>query len=205
MTEQEWLACTDPGPMLELLRGKASERKARLVAVACCRGIWHRMKAPLRRVVEVGEQYADKAVSEGKANEAAGLAIKQGGESDHLAMAAWDTVAECSEPDDPFNIASDAANEVNAVQDGRLEQCHLLRCIFGNPFRPLTLDPALRTPQVVNLAQNIYADRAFERLPVLADALEKAGCHDTAMLAHLRGPGPHVLGCWAVDAIMGKS
>src|SRR4051794_9828402 len=103
MTEAEWLACTDPQTMLEFLRGKISERKARLFAVACCRGLWHRMGEPLRRVVGVGERYADGLTSPGEDEEAAGLANRQGGESDPLSMAAWDTVALCWEPDDPYN------------------------------------------------------------------------------------------------------
>jgi hypothetical protein len=208
MTEPEWAACTDPAPMLELLRGKASERKARLFAVACCRSLWRRLAEPLRRVVEVGERYADGLASPDEADEAAGLAIEQGGESDHLAMAAWDTVALCSEPDDPFHIASDTAAEVNAVQDGRLAQCHLLRCIFGPlPFRPVAVAPDWLLWQdgtIPKLAQAIYDDRAFDRLPVLADALEEAGCQDPAILSHCRLLGEHALGCWVVDLLPGK-
>ena len=50
----------------------------------------------------------------------------------------------------------------------------------------------------------IYADRSFDHLPILAAALEVAGCADAAVLAYLRGPGPHVRGCWAVDLLLGK-
>jgi hypothetical protein len=57
---------------------------------------------------------------------------------------------------------------------------------------------------VPKLAASIYEQRAFDRLPVLADALEEAGCTDADILGHLRGPGPHVRGCWAVDLILGK-
>jgi hypothetical protein len=57
---------------------------------------------------------------------------------------------------------------------------------------------------VVRLAQGIYEDRAFDRLPVLADALEEAGCDNAEILSHCRGPGPHVRGCWAVDLSLGK-
>ena len=46
-------------------------------------------------------------------------------------------------------------------------------------------------------------DRA--RLAVLSDALEEVGCTDTALLSHLRSPGPHVRGCWALDLVLGKS
>jgi hypothetical protein len=80
----------------------------------------------------------------------------------------------------------------------------LLRDIFGNPFRRVAVDPAWLTPGVVELARTIYEGRAFERMPELADALEEAGCHDSAILGHCRVPGEHVRGCWVVDALLGK-
>jgi hypothetical protein len=84
------------------------------------------------------------------------------------------------------------------------EYAPLLRCVVGNPFRPVAADPAWRTSTVVALAEAVYADRAWDRLPILADALEDAGCTDPAVLGHLRGPGPHARGCWAVDLLLGK-
>jgi hypothetical protein len=85
-----------------------------------------------------------------------------------------------------------------------LAQCALLRCIFGNPFRPAAVDSAWLTPGVVELARAIYDDRAFERMPILADALEEAGCTNADILTHCRLPGPHVRGCWVVDLVLGK-
>jgi hypothetical protein len=81
----------------------------------------------------------------------------------------------------------------------------LIRDIIANPFHPITVNPSWLTRTVVGLAQAIYTDRAFDRLPILADALEEAGCTDADILAHCRGPGPHVRGCWVVDLILGKS
>ena len=81
----------------------------------------------------------------------------------------------------------------------------LFRDIVGNPFRPVAFDPAWRTSTVLALAEGIYADRAFDRLPILADALEDAGCDHPDILQHCRGEGPHVRGCWIVDLILGKS
>jgi hypothetical protein len=89
----------------------------------------------------------------------------------------------------------------------RALQCHLLRDVFGNPFRPAQADAAwLRWNDgtVVKMARALYEERAFERLPVLADALEDTGCADEAILSHLRGPGPHVRGCWALDLLRGS-
>jgi hypothetical protein len=90
-------------------------------------------------------------------------------------------------------------------------QAVLLRCVLGNPFRPVMRDATLQTPQVVALAQAAYDQRHLPvgtldtaRLAILADALEEAGCDQADLLAHLRGPGPHVRGCWAVDLLLGR-
>jgi hypothetical protein len=86
----------------------------------------------------------------------------------------------------------------------RSAQCRLLRCIIGNPFRPIAVSPAWLTPTVRELAQSRYDDRAFERLPDLANALEESGCSDIEILSHCRQPGEHVMGCWVVDLLLGK-
>jgi hypothetical protein len=80
----------------------------------------------------------------------------------------------------------------------------LLRDVFGNPFRPVSVDPRWLTSTVVTLAEGIYQERAFDRLPILADALQDAGCEDTELLGHCRGPGPHARGCWVVDLLTGR-
>ena len=85
--------------------------------------------------------------------------------------------------------------------------CRLVREIFGNLFRPVNVNPAWlvwNDGTIPKLAQSIYDDRAFDRLPVLADALEEAGCTNAEILEHCRGPGPHVRGCWVVDLVLGK-
>jgi hypothetical protein len=91
-----------------------------------------------------------------------------------------------------------------ADEDRGKEQPHLARCVFGNPFRSAPFHPAWRTPDVLRLAEGVYAEGAFDRLPVLADLLEEAGATDAALLAHLRGPQHHALGCHALDAVLGK-
>ncbi len=104
----------------------------------------------------------------------------------------------------------------NAALASRIElaekeaQSHLLRDIFGNPFRTVSLDPWQRTASVVSLAQAAYEERIMpsgeldcQRLSVLADALEDAGSGDVDILGHLRGAGLHVRGCWAVDLCLG--
>jgi hypothetical protein len=80
----------------------------------------------------------------------------------------------------------------------------VVRCIWGNPWRPAVLEPRWRTPDVLGLARGIYDDRAFDRLPILADALIDAGCTSDAVLAHCREEGPHTRGCWVVDRVLGR-
>ncbi|QEL19249.1 hypothetical protein [Limnoglobus roseus] len=98
----------------------------------------------------------------------------------------------------------DGADRANAKCDEAVSQAELLRCVVGNPFRPVTFSPDWLTPTAVGLAEGIYEDRAFDRLPILADALQDAGCEDAAILAHCRGDGLHVRGCWVVDGVLGK-
>ena len=83
-------------------------------------------------------------------------------------------------------------------------QCERLRDVVGNPFRPVAVDPNWLTAGVVRLTREIYEERTYDRLPILADALEQAGCTNADVLAHCRGPGPHVRGCWVLDLMFGK-
>jgi hypothetical protein len=120
-----------------------------------------------------------------------GLSTLWRGWEDARRAAPWPTDPECSE----------------ARPGHRRFQAALLRDLF-HPFGPVTLAPGWLTADsgaARNLAAAIYAERAFERLPILADALEDAGCADPDLIGHLRGPGPHVLGCWALDLVLGKT
>ena len=85
----------------------------------------------------------------------------------------------------------------------------LLRDIFSNrPIRSVPLAPSWlhwNGGTVAKLARTIYDDCCFDDLPILADALEEAGCTETAILEHCLGPGPHVRGCWVVDLLLGKT
>jgi hypothetical protein len=90
----------------------------------------------------------------------------------------------------------------------RMAQVSCIRDIFGNPFRPRPSVDGSRLcwndGTIPKLAQTIYEERAFDRLPILADALEEAGCTEAAILNHCRQPGMHVKGCWVVDMLLGK-
>jgi hypothetical protein len=200
MTEAEWLASTDPRPMLEFLRGKASERKLRLFAVACCRQDIDLMENAFNRLtLEASEDNAEGQVSRKELK-----AIRR---------AAWEALDD-SEPKAAWEAAGSRAWEAVSATLWRLGpfsdktcQVALLLDIFGNPFRPVTLDPAVLTwngGTVPKLAQAIYDERRFSDLPILADAIEEAGCSEPAILTHCRSEGPHVRGCWVVDLILGK-
>ena len=86
----------------------------------------------------------------------------------------------------------------------RSNQADLLRDIFGNPFHPATFDPAWSTETVVALARQMYESRDFSAMPIMADALQDAGCGDEQVLSHCREPGVHVRGCFVVDSCLGN-
>ena len=203
MTESEWLASTDPAAMLRHLVGDethhaaaphygghpgASARKLRLFAVN-----WWRQATPHSRAHEVLAKTLEDEANQPSLDRKV-----------TATMLVWGTTL-YTQPHMPGIGAA------------------LLREIVGNPFRPrnpyksvhmvamgsdhgsrlIPREPGL-TPTVLGLAQAAYDERAFDRLPILADALEEAGCEDGGILDHLRGPGPHVRGCWVVDLLLGK-
>jgi hypothetical protein len=92
----------------------------------------------------------------------------------------------------------------DAIGIGR-ELGRIIHEIYGNPFRPVSFSAEWRTTDVLLLAQGIYAERAFDRMPILADALQDAGCDTDDLLSHLRDMNAtHVRGCWALDLVLGK-
>lgn len=228
MTEAEWNTCTDAQAMLWFLHGKADDRKLRLFAVACCRAIGHLLRDNRsRNAVEVAERYADKAAAMTELTEAQQAAYMVMTETAGVQSFAASAAASASAPvagaagwwvEEPENTRD--ANWVAALIAGRQtatvarllgnagevqRQCSSVRCIFGPlPYRPVVVGLHCRTAPVTTLAEVIYTDRAFDRLPILADALEDAGCHDAAILEHCRGGGEHARGCWVVDLLLGK-
>jgi hypothetical protein len=224
MTEAEWLACDDPTQMLNHLRydgvylADASDRKLRLFACACCRRVWGWIPNPdALAAVEVSERFEDRQETAEERRATFQLIFFASGSGPALD-------ASHSDFDDPrYLFPSDvfggciSARELagwhgSSPDQERAAQAALLRCVFGPlVFRPAAGDPSLLMPAVLTLAQAAYDERLLPsgeleraRLSVLSDALEEAGCTDSDILSHLRSPGPHVRGCWALDLILGK-
>lgn len=219
MTEAEWLTATNPTPMLVFMRGKASDRKLRLFGVECCRRIWFLLpNKKCKSAVEAAERYAD-GECEGKVLQATSEAIIS-------AIPKWKTIGEvgelaadaaaCVSSLDNVSGAAEKASYAHGVKvsidnhgyEQQLEQAQqtiVFRDIFGNPFRPIVANSSWLTSNVRTLAEGIYEERAFDRMPILADALQDAGCDNNDILNHCRQPGEHVRGCWVVDLILGKS
>jgi hypothetical protein len=224
MTEAEWLAGNDPQKMLEFLMETTTTRKLLLFAVSCCHRIWHLLTdARSRCLVKTVEQYADGLATIFDVSNASDIHANAASTYDFKAP--WFAAMYATSPSHCQQSASEAAQAAacatwwgsipeddpiigvleSSGRDTEAEaQCLLLRDIFGNPFRPVSINRAWLTLTVVQLAQAIYEHRRFEDVPVLADALEEAGCTDADILAHCRGPGPHVRGCWVVDLLTGR-
>lgn len=192
MTEAEWAACRDPRQLLDYHRMKTDPRRLRLLAAACARAVGD--TSPLvARVLDVVERYAD-----GTADRAEFLAAR---------------TAARGNPDVrlPLRHLTDDAMEaltlaITLVRDRTdpVVECDLIRCVFGNPYRRTGTDPAWRTEAAVGLARGVYESRDFGPMPVLADALEDAGCTAADVLGHCRAGGPHARGCWVVDGLLGR-
>jgi hypothetical protein len=89
---------------------------------------------------------------------------------------------------------------------GWTAQAAVMKDIFGNPFRPVGFDPGWRTSTAVALAKGMYESRDFSPMPILADALQDAGCDSDDILNHCRdATAAHIRGCWVVDLVLGKA
>ena len=228
MTETEWLASTDPQPMLEYLRGKVSDRKLRLFACACARQSRHLLDDQRSRTaVEVAEKYADGLATKEE------LVAARNATENATENTAWDTAWDTAWYTAWYTAwsASWAAARDAARDAARAKQANLLRDIFGNPFRQVQLvvchcgacvqprrqhhnGPCARrrmlTPTVRQLTQAAYDHRQPDgsldpvSLAAVADSLEEAGCDRQEVLVHLRSPGPYYRGMWGLDMVLGK-
>jgi hypothetical protein len=210
VTEEEWLTCNDPQAMIQFLRVKGKKRKLALFGVACCRRISRLCQDERSALaIDVAERYADRQARIDELRMANRQARPPAGD-----YSRWDRVALDRYLAEHAVLCNAASNALlvseyalkAAFRQGREKkhQCALLREVFGNPFQRVRIRKAWLTPAVQGLAEVIYDERAFDRFPVLADALEEAGCDNTDLLCHLRGPGPHVRGCFALDTLLAK-
>jgi hypothetical protein len=246
MIETEWLAATDPAPILEYLRGKGSKRKLRLFACACCWRIheYTQESHEGRTILPIAEKLADGVATETELwsirylrkvpafqddeNAQEGDFAYLGSEA--MLSNAWD--AACNAQEHCWLLclrlrrsfaplgkrltylmskmwdgdgASVAVYDLPTPRAERVSQTKLLHEIFGNPFRPITIDPSWLTSTVIALTQQMYDSRVFSPMPILADALQDAGCDNEDILNHCRQPGEHCRGCWCVDLLLGKT
>jgi hypothetical protein len=202
--------------MLAFLResGKASERKLRLFAIACCRKVWRSLKDERsERAIEVLERWVDGQASRQELMAAHDAAWKAWGAPARTAVA--DATAVEWDAGHAANAANHAAwaSAGGSRADAQRSQAVLLRCIVGNPFcSSPAIAPAMLTwndgliPRLAEAAHDVRllpeGPLDVARLGVLGDALEDAGWGDGRLLDHLHSPGPHARGCWALDLLL---
>ena len=232
MTVDKWLACTDSVPMLEYAIGRLPARKVRLFACCLGRMFWDLLEDKRsRKAVVVAERFADGLATERDRRAAETAAetasrrlykeadptMDEGSEASLVLRAAY--LATHVTREEPFGVRTTAGSyylldrfaEASFIS-GRARplnvayrvQADLLRDITGNIFRPVVLDRGALPPLAAPMAETMYEERCFDDMPILADAHEDAGCDNADILAHCRGPGPHVRGCWVVDLLLGK-
>jgi hypothetical protein len=234
MTEAEWLSCDHPQPMLAFMRGKASDRKFRFFILNCCYHIRHLlMDKPYRHAVDLAEQFVDGLAHDSELaavrqiSEHIALWGSHKGSLGPLWLAGWfsdaygGASANSTDPDAAAVLA--LAVTMDNAQAAAEELCvpwaialgvnpvvmsSTLRDISHAPYRSVVMRSAWRRWNdgiVRKFAQTIYNDCFFDLLPILADALEEAGCTDADILNHCRQPGEHVRGCWVIDLLLNKS
>jgi hypothetical protein len=223
--EDKWPTDYHVEEMLQYLGDSASQRKLRYFMVACARRVLPKSADnEMLIALEVAEKFADQSVSKRELSRVRqALKVRHTTRfakhgplyTDHIrSVPAWHATREqivrgaaegsgccawsSTRKSDQYGIS------MSYPRDELMAQANLVRDIFGNPFRPVTFDPRWRSSNVVGLAQAIYDDKAFERMPILADALMDAGCEDDEIIGHCRGPGPHVRGGWVVDLVLDK-
>jgi hypothetical protein len=185
--------CTDVAEMLRQVRGCGlSPRKRLLLACALCRRLPLAMlHESNRQAVSVAERYAEGACPRRD--------LKKACKPSRLSWLCYR---------EPFEAVEEALRALAREGGEGGWIADVIRDLAGNPFRPVSVRRQwLRNNElaVQQMAEAIAAEQAFDQLPILADALEDAGCTEASVLDHCRGPGPHVPGCWVLDLLRGKS
>ena len=220
MTEQEWLTSSDPEAMAEAAKeylrsdyphGPRTERKRVLFSIGCCRLVWQWVAADARclRLVEHLETRYDSPSSDVDEDElwrdVKDAARHPDDDTPLLQMLAADLVYDVGIPETVIGTLFRGFEGWKTPSERARLMAGLLRDIVGNPFRPVTFDPAWRTSDALILSQQMYESRDFGAMPILADALQEAGCEHPDILTHCRDASlTHVRGCWVVDLLLGK-
>jgi hypothetical protein len=211
MTEAEWLAADDR-TVNRLVKGMDARRQ-RLFAAACCRLLGGQVADPVpAAALDAVEQYADTRKSKAalarhrlalRHHRYANLA-RTPGLSD--ALTALEASATENDMGTIVTLVKEALLSAGSAADAPAFRTLyvLYRDLTGRPAAGGHFAAGWRTADVVTIARRVYETRDFSALPILADALEDAGCDDADILAHCRGEGPHARGCWAVDLILEK-
>src|SRR5262245_949722 len=212
MTNEEWQSSADPDVLLDAARAakRLNARKARLFACGCFWLVWDRItRDDIRTAVEMSEARADRRISQQELEQYR-YPMTDPGDNVMSWLAAMVQSLVISNLNPSYVACSVRTSTENDVYRHARRgipcrpQADLVREIVGNTTRPVAFDRRWRSADAVELARTIYEDRAFDRMPVLADALMDAGCADEQVLGHCRGEGPHVRGCWVVDHILGN-
>jgi hypothetical protein len=223
----------DVESLLATVLPSASERKLRLFACACARCYWYDFEHPRsRQAIEAAERHADGLVDEREYRIAAQSAAAVARAVRWSDTPEWEAVGRVyllrslARDASQWNVRASVLQAVRSATSlayfeargaaggtkplwspeslqGAL--CQRFRDVFGPCEPPDAAVLAWNDQAVRHVARAVYDEGDFARLPILADALEDAGCADAELLAHCRGPGPHVRGCWAVDAILARS
>lgn len=221
MNQSKWLSSARLGELLSGLPNDLRPRKYRLFACACLRSLRdHTADYHFRRTVDLAERFVEGDCDRDAFRAVFRRAWPFGWERARLAaLVAIDPMQRdnyswrCLELADEAIDASTSRHAARADWQGtpdreavplRREQVRLLREVFGDPFSPVAFSPEWRSPDVVCMAEAVAAEGTFDELPVLADALEDAGCCERRVLDHFRQPGRHALGCWALDLVRGR-
>jgi hypothetical protein len=211
--EQHWLTTESPASLLHTAKqlDVLRPRKRLLFACGCYRLVWEQINlAHVRETVERVEQKADrKGTPEDLRSNGYVFGLPTYDPQNLLQLSLSSLVTPKMIPTHIAWLVRTAIDPTKHDHSDKWENCKpqadLARDIIGNPFRPVAFDPEWRTSTAVLLARRMYDARDFAPMPVLADALQDAGCEHADILAHCRGPGPHVRGCWVVDLVLGKA
>lgn len=196
MPDAAWDEDQDAAAMLHRLRGVAGVRKLRLFACACARARWSGLVLDACRAsVEIAERHAD-----GQATDAELEAARDDAFAAQFTVHTGDWEATFIAQRCAQSLVVEATRNALMAYSG--DAAAMVREIFADPS--MRLAALTRDEAVLAVARQIYDARDFARLPELADLLVAAGCTHAATLAHLREPGPHYRGCWALDAVLGK-